>query len=684
MIRTLLLALVAAVALGTVPSTVLAETQAQEAQPPAPPKPGKAPPKPGEAPPKPGKGAPPGHGHIEVLEDRSPAPREYKEPPMLAEKVAAGELPPVAERLPRKPAVFVAGEGKAKKLGRSGGDLTTLVTRDRDTRLIAVYGYARLVGYNEAFDLEVDLLEKIEIEDSRIFTLHLREGHRWSDGHPFTTEDFRYWWEDVANNSDLSPAGPDIVMLVDGEPPRVEVLDERRIRYSWKKPNPHFLPALAGTLPTYIFRPAHYMKQLHEKYADAEALAHLVEENGTQSWAQLHNRKDNLYRGDNPDLPTLEPWKVITWPPSIRFVAVRNPYFHRVDADGMQLPYLDRFVLNVAGGGLVPAKTGSGDSDIQARGIAFSDYTFLKRGEKEHDYHVRLWETVRGSAYALYPNLNVNDPAWRKLNRDVRFRRALSMAVDREEINQLIYFGLGQGGPNLILDQSPLYEPDLETQWSDYDPDAADRLLDEIGLDKRNASGIRLLPDGRPVNIIIETAGESPEETDVLQLITETWRKVGIDVFTRPSQRELLRNRIFAGDTIMTLWFGNENGIPGADTDPAEFVPVRQHSYQWPKWGQYHETKGLSGEPVDMPEAEELLKLYDNWLNAPSREARRAAWERILKINAEQVYTIGTVSKVPQPVVVVDALKNVPEKAIFNWEPGAQFGVYRTDSWFLE
>jgi len=604
-----------------------------------------------------------------------------QEPPELAAKVEAGALPPVSERLPAVPLVVQATADRM--IGKSGGRLQTLVGRLKDTRLMAVYGYARLVGYDETFNLVPDILESVEIEDNRRFTLHLRPGHRWSDGHPFTSEDFRYYWEDVALNEELSPVGPPVQLVLDGEQPTVTIPDETTVVYEWSKPNPFFLPSLAQATPLYIYRPAHYMKQFHQKYADPQDLAAKVEEDGKPGWAALHNNMDNLYRMDNPELPVLQPWIVITPPPAQRLTAARNAYYHRVDEDGMQLPYIDDWILAVTSPGLIPAKVAAGDSDLQARGIAFSDYTLLKQAQKREGYQVLLWKTVRPSNFALYPNLNASDPVWHKLNRDVRFRRALSLAIDRDEINQVIYFGLGLPGNQAPLPESPLYREKYRQAWAQFDLKEANRLLDEIGLTKRNGEGIRLLPDGRPLEIIVESAGETEEEPDILELVKSTWRKAGVGLFTKPSDRTALRNRIFAGEANMVIWFGFENGVPTADMVPDGWVPIAQSGYQWPKWGQYFETKGEAGKPVDMPEAEELMALFDQWRAATTQADRVAAWDRILEINAEQVYTIGFVGQVPQPVVAAASLANIPKEGIWNWEPGAQFGVYRTDSFFF-
>jgi len=609
------------------------------------------------------------------------APASLQEPPALQAAVEAGTLPPVSDRLPRNPRVVPETPNRAT--GQPGGELRMLVGRAKDVRLLVVHGYARLVCYDETLELVADIAERVEVEDGRIFTFTLRKGHRWSDGQPFTTEDLRYWWEDVANNRELSPSGPPTLMLVDEQPPAVEVIDEVTIRYSWPKPNPYFLPALAGARPEFIYRPAHYLKPYHASYADPATLEAKVKEMNMRNWAALHNRIDNLYRFDNPELPTLQPWMNTVPPPSERFVAKRNPYYHRIDAAGQQLPYIDQVVLLVANSQLIPAKTGAGDSNLQAVGLNLSDYPFLKSEEERSKFNVRLWRTVRGSQYALYPNLNVSDPIWRGLMRDVRFRRALSLAVNRDEINQLIYFGLGLPGNQSVLPDSPLYKSDYREAYASFDAKTANKLLDEIGLTERDGEGIRRLPDGRPLEIVVETAGENTQETDILQLIHDSWLQAGVKLFSKPSQREVLRNRIFAGETMMTLWFGYENGVPSADMSPWEFAPTAQHSYHWPRWGQYRETKGSAGEPVDLPEAKALLELYEQWALATSKEQRRSIWHRMLEINAEQVYTIGLVAQIPQPIVVSHRLRNVPEEAMYNWEPGAQFGIYRPDSfWF--
>ena len=620
---------------------------------------------------------------LAVLPGVEAAGTRYIETPSLVEEVGAGRLPPVDRRLPAPPSVApLDGNGLAP--GRHGGELRLLMGRAKDVRLLVVYGYARLIGYDLDYRLAPDLLAGLEVEDGRVFTLRLRPGHRWSDGRPFTSEDFRYYWEEIATNESLAPFGPPRAFLVEGEAPRFEVLDEHTVRYTWTRPNPFFLPALAGARPEPLYAPAHYLRAFHARYADEEALNAQAREEGKRNWAALHTSRFRPYKNTNADLPSLQPWVNTTAPPSQRFVFVRNPYFHRVDANGRQLPYIDRVVVNISDGKLIPAKTGAGESDLQARHLTFNDYTFLKQSEKRNAKRVRLWQTTRGAHVALYPNLNVEDAGWRELLRDVRFRRALSLAIDRHEVNQVIYFGLATEGNDTVHAKGPLYEEEYRGRWAQFDLGAANALLDEMGLVERNDEGIRLMPDGRPLEIIVETAGEDTEQTDVLELVGWTWKEAGIKLFSKPLQREVFKNRIASGQTVVSVWSGMENGLPLPDMSPRDLAPTSPDQYQWPRWGRYYESAGASGEAPTLAPARELAELSRAWLSAPDTAARRAIWKRMLEIRADNVFSIGIVSGVPQPVVVDARLRNVPDTGIYNWDPGAHFGIYRPDTFWFE
>jgi peptide/nickel transport system substrate-binding protein len=603
------------------------------------------------------------------------------EPPVLADQVNAGKLPPIEQRIPAQPTVV---DGDGFKPGKYGGSLRLLMGRAKDIRMMIVYGYARLIGYDQRYNPVADILKSFDVEDGRVFTLTLRKGHKWSDGHAFTSEDFRYYWEDVATDEIISPYGPPKALLVEGKKPKFEVIDDVTVRYTWHKPNPFFIPALAGASPTYIYRPAHYLKRFHAKYTDTKKLDELVKKARKRDWRALHFSVDRQYRNDNINLPTLQPWMNTTKPPSERFVFKRNPFYHRIDKNGRQLPYIDESIVNIASGKLIAAKTGSGEADLQARGLQFKNYTFLKAGEKRSGYTVRRWLTAKGAQMALFPNLNVSDPVWRKIVRNADFRRALSMAINRHEINEVVYFGLAIEGNNTVLPRSPLFEKSYQTRWAKFNLEEANRLLDKIGLIKRDDQGIRLLPDGRPLEIIVETSGEDSDQADVLQLVTDSWRQAGIKLFTKPTRREVLRRRSIAGSTLMSIWFGLENGVASQLFSPEELAPTRDGQLHWPKWGIHFQTSGQGGEPVDMPEVKRLLELNIKWGEATTDADRRAIWKEMLEIHADQMFTIGLISGALQPVVVNNQLRNVPESGVYNWDPGAHFGLYHPDTFWYD
>ncbi len=602
-----------------------------------------------------------------------------EEPPALAERVAAGKLPPVAQRLPRDPLVLQTDPGAVY-----GGELRMLIGTPKDLKLLSVYGYARLVRYDREYRIVPDIAERVEVKEGGDFTFHLRKGHRWSDGAPFSSHDFAFWWKHVAKSPDLSPAGPPAILMVEGELPKVECPDPWTVRYHWSKPNNLFLLDQAGAAPTVLFRPAHYLKQFHADFADPEKLARLAKAERRRNWAALFNARDSMYVMSNPELPTLQPWRSTVSPPAEVFVAERNPYFHRVDQRGRQLPYIDRIRLTLVDNAVIPLKTSTGEADLQARSLTFDQYTFLKKNERHGGYRVFLWQTATASVVTLYPNLTCDEPVMRALFWDRRFRRALSLGINRDEINKILYFGLGVIGQNTVLrSPAPWPQEGLRMVYARFDPAQANRFLDEMGLTRRDGRGYRLRPDGRRLDVVVETAGESTEQTDVLELVKDTWAEIGVQLLIRPSQRQLYRLRVFAGKAMMSVGAGTgEFGLPTPEMNPNWLAPVSEEQLQWSRWGLYFESNGKRGEPPALPAARRLVELYRRWLVAPDQNEQARIWGEMLEINAEEVFTIGILGNTPQPVVVATGLCGVPEQTIYSWEAGAQIGYLSPDTFY--
>ncbi|MEM7070723.1 MAG: ABC transporter substrate-binding protein [Pseudomonadota bacterium] len=605
-----------------------------------------------------------------------------KEAPILREQVAKGLLPPVEQRIPHLPHI-----SDLKKINRQpglyGGQLKMAMKKAKDTRQMVVYGYARLVVYNDDFRIEPDILLKVEVTEGRKFKLLLRPGHHWSDGHPFTSEDFRYWWEDIANHEALYPAGPPKQLLVGDELPKVSFPDPYQVVYEWSKPNPEFLPALAQATALYIYAPAHYLKKYHQNYQEQHHIESLVKQHRAKSWASLHNKLSKAYRNQNPELPSLQPWVLQPSKNNIRFIFKRNPWFHRVDSEGQQLPYIDEWVFNIVESKLIPLKASTGEVDLQSRYLTFKDIALLKSSEQEFNTRTYLWKNGKGAHLALMPNLNTEDKVWQNIFRDLRFRKALSMAINRREISRVIYFGLTIDGQNTLLPESPLYLEDYRHKWSAFDLEKANQLLDEMGLHRKRKNGLRRLEDGRKAEIIIEIADSGSEKADILSLIKDHWHEIGIQLYIKPVSLEVLRRRIFAGQTLMTLSQGIENGLAFSGSTPAELVPTSQIHYQWPKWGQYYETSGTRGQAPDIEAVKQLIYHYQQWRRADNEVVRLKAWREILSINAENIFTIGLLAGIVQPVTHRAHLRNVPTESFWNWNPGAHFGIVRPDLfWF--
>ncbi len=607
--------------------------------------------------------------------------RAAPEPAFLRPYLRAQTLPVLRERIPKNPRrVNLAAMGREP--GKYGGTARMLIGSQKDIRYMTINGYSRLVGYDENLQFQPDILESFDVQEGRIFTFKIRDGHRWSSGSYLTAEDFRYTWEDVILNKDLRKGGVQRELLADGKPPVFEVLDELTVRYTWSAPNPDFLPGLAAASPIILLLPSAYMRHFHKKYQDEFRLSALMKQYRAKKWADLHIKMSRQYRPENPDLPTLDPWMNRTAPPAEQFVFERNPFFHRVDENGLQLPYIDRFLLNISSSEIIPAKTGAGESDLQSTGVDFSDYAFFKDSEKRYPVKVKLFKRTEGSRIALLPNLNCSDKVWRNLFWDVRVRRALSLAIDRHEINMVSFYGLGKESADTILPDSPLFKPEYASAWASHDPDQANALLDEVGLTEKNSAGIRLLPDGREAQIVIETAGESTLETDVLELIKDHWMKIGFSLFIKTSQRDVFRSRAMGGDIMMSMWNGLENGVPTADMNPSRLAPSADDQLQWPVWGMYYLSLEQNGHAPELPEAIRLVELLKEWRRTVNTPERTRIWHEMLAIYTQNVFSIGIVNATLQPVLHSSHLRNVPETGLYGFDPTCFLGVYMPDTFW--
>ena len=613
-------------------------------------------------------------------------PTKYNEAPMLAALVATGQLPPVDERLPVNPEVVAPIE----EIGKYGGEWRMLIAKGTDTKMLCVYGHTRLMDWDRTLKkLEPELCESWEVsEDATAYTIHLRKGLKWSDGEPFTTEDLKFWWEDIANNEELSVAGIPSELIVGDEPPEVTFIDDYTFKYEFAAPYLAFGDGLAASCPhIWMFAPKHYLKQFHPKYTDKETIDALVAKEGYENWAALFNDMNTTYSCQNPDRPYLEPWVPVTGrAPATRFVHERNPYFHKVDPEGNQLPYLDRFVQFSTDTALVAMKCTTGDADLQLRGIGFSDVTLLKENEQKGGYEVRMWKST-GGAGSLMPTLSsCQDEVLRQIMLDKRFRVALSHAYDRQEVNTVLYKGYATPIQCECLPGVKGYNEEWATAYLDYDPEKANALLDEMGLEWDETHEYRLRPDGKILHLVIEDSGEDPLTGDVIELITYMFKEIGVNVTRKSTERATYRDRMISG--MAAMGWGCAGGLTPlceAEKEMEKLGPVSAGSgTMWAsQWGLWYQTDG--GEGKKPPEwVERWADLATDYKSAPNEEKQDEILQEIRRIQYENLPCIGGLSGLPAPVVVKNGFRNVPKEGWNLWEPGGNLGWCKVSQFWKE
>ena len=483
-------------------------------------------------------------------------------------------------------------------IGSPGGELRMLMAGPKDTRMMVVYGYARLVGYTPSLEIRAGHPQIGRCRGQSGIYLAFAQGAQmvgraalYLGGFPLLVRGRG------AEQLTCRRRACRCRCCRRARGREFEVLDETTVRYTWAHAEPALSAGSRRAEPALHLSRRLIISSNSTRNMPKKRRWRLWSSKAKQrNWAALHNKLDTMYRNDNPDLPSLEPWMLKTKPPAERFIFERNPYYYRVDKEGHQLPYIDRVILSIADSKIIPAKTGAGESDLQARYLRFDNYTFLKASEQRNDYKVRLWRTGPGSQLALYPNLNVTDEVWRGLVRDVRFRRALSLAVDRHEINQVIYFGLAIEGQNTVLPQSPLYRaPSTVTAWAQFDLDEANRLLDRDrarqARRRRHAPAARRAADRdhrREFGRIDRAIGRARADPRFLAARRDQAVRQAVAA-------DLVPRRVFSGETMMSIDKGIENGLATAAMSPWEFAPTSQQQLEWPKWGQYHRDQGHGG-----------------------------------------------------------------------------------------
>jgi len=582
---------------------------------------------------------------------------KYNEAPMLKELVEARELPPVEQRLPEEPLVVEPVES----IGQYGGTWHRAFLGVKDFHALGRLIYEAVLRWprNPADPIQPGLAKEWKwSKDGTELTLYFRKGLKWSSSAPFTVDDIIFWWEDIELDTNIT-AAPHGEWMVDGQPMELEKIDDYTIKLKFAGPNGlaetvglafHGCQWPLGFERFGFFAPRHYLEQFHPKY------------NPDSDYVTFEEKVFNF----NPELPVMYAWKVAQWEAgATEMVAERNPYYWKVDPEGNQLPYIDRIHYTlVENNEAVNLLAIAGNLDMQHRRIDFAKYTVYQENAEAGGYHTLLWSQAQASTITLFPNQSYADPKYRELVQNLKFRQALSLAIDRDLINKVAF--LGQGIPRTItvVRDSPLFQEDIETYYGEYDPEGAQALLEEIGLVK-GEDGFYTFPDGSRMNLIIEaTDAVAGTSMDALELVTENWNTIGLKTVLKSMSRDIYWPRACGNEVMIASWETDRGLVPMVD--PIYQFPFDERSWMGPVFGMWYKSGGELGEE---PPAhfKRVMDLYDQYKATVDSDRQLRITREIIRRSTEGMFVLGTVGMAPGLVVVKDNFHNVMEKHTSDW-----------------
>jgi len=599
----------------------------------------------------------------------------YQDAPSLSGK----GLPSVAERLPDQPEVI----SPLADIGTYGGTIRRFLSGSNDhnsiLRFVSPQGLTRWAA--DFSQVVPNVAESWELnDDSSEFTFRLRKGMKWSDGHPFTADDIMFFVDDLLQNPEFYPSAP-ARFVVGGDTMTAEKIDDYTVKLKFSAPYGAFLTELATPLAQEpVLWAKHYCQQFHPKYnADVQSMIDSTE--AVDDWPSLFRLKcgevEAPNRWSNAERPTLDPW-VVTGEGysagSTQVIMERNPYFWQVDTAGNQLPYVDTLQWGVSQDSqAILLEAIAGNVDMQARRIAsLSNLPVLYENQEKGGYKLYERTAADSNDMALHFNHTHKDPEMRELIRNKDVRIALSLGIDREEIIDIVYQGVGEPWQIGPLPQHVLYNEQLGRQYTDYDPKRANELLDAAGYDKKNGDGIRLFPSGKPIIFNVNFPGvETPQTGDNLEIIKEQWTKIGIGLNATSVERSIYYSRGEANEHDFMVW-----GAPGGldpTLSPRDVLAVHpQASWFAIPWTRWYLSGGTEGEepPASM---KKRLALYDQFKAEADPAKALDIFRQIHQIAADEFEIFGITTR-PSAFGVVNAkLRNVPEAIPGSWmypDPG--------------
>jgi peptide/nickel transport system substrate-binding protein len=604
----------------------------------------------------------------------------FTENPLFAADVAAGKLPPVAERLPEQPLIELPYEA----CGTYGGTIEGS-SRSAESGSADILSWRQVALVQIADDLVTivpNVARSWKWNDTyTAITFELRKGHKWSDGSPFGVDDVVFYFEDIVNNKDVSPE-PTKEWGLNAKAKKV---DDTHVEISFDQPFPGLLSYMA-TSGSYFtpFAPRHYFEKLHGAYnanADAEAKAA-----GYDDWTKrFHAVWDKwmdaqTLTATGLEIPTLESHVLEIEPTTEQRLFKANPYYFKVDSSGQQLPYIDHVHERFLNADLQLLAILNSEIDFKAQGTTLQNYPTMQESSEKGGYQILMPSGASGPILGF--NITHKDPKLRAVYSDLRFRQAISHAINRDEINKVSYFELGT--PTQALPPGLSFsKPEDSKYMIEFDLDKANALLDEMGM-KKGADGFRTFPDGSPFTILWEYSSQFATP-DFVKLMSDYFKSVGLNVNAKEQTSEATRENAKSAISDINI----EWDIP---YEPTLIADVNLYTPYYSEisplfgigWRQWANSKGAEGEEPPAW-AKELYELADEWKTVlPGTERYAQIGRRLIDINLENLTIIGTVGSIPKPIIVKNKVRNV-----MHTMPTVHFNFgyiypYRAEQWFLE
>lgn len=585
-----------------------------------------------------------------------PAPTKevsrYNEAPQLAELVARGELPPVEERLPLNPCVCPVLE----QTGTYGGTIRRGFSGVSDGNGPAKMLTNFLIFYTHELALRPDMAESWEVSpDAKVYTVHLREGMKWHDGSPFTSADLQWWWEMRQLNKELTPALGRNWYTGEARTPMVQTApDDYTVVYEFADPNPLFVYILAMSG---VWEPSEYARQWHTETAEDKAkIESEIAERGLTTWVDLYT--DMLSWRTNPEVPQISCWYATNTLAEELHICERNPYYWQVDEDGNQLPYCDRLThrlfesIEVFNMWIL-----NGEIDYQGRHVDLSNYTLFREGEEKGGYRVHTANNDATQIVCI--NQTVKNPQLREFFQNANCRKAMSLAIDREEIVELIYDGLTKPRQYSPSEASPQFYSKLSNAYIEYDPDTANAMLDAEGYTERDAEGFRMHKDGSgPVTFILED--NSSTAADEMEMIARYLADVGIKMLVKIFERSLVEEHCQANDIDARFTLASRAALPLVDPNFfVGFAGDKSWGYAWTIW--YNDpTNPNAEEPPDGGMAKSMWEIWNRLKIEPDTTKHTEMFFEILDVHYEYLPYIGISGEQPALIIMKKDLRNLP------------------------